>query len=295
MLARPMLAATYNDEVKLTFPLLATPKIDGVRALIVDGILVSRSFKPIPNTAVRQSLEALLPEGADGEITCGDLYETTSVVMSKYTRATKLKFSWFDWFSDSPYCNRVSSIAKYVYTHCSPGSHPNVSVISLYPSNISSMADLEQYETQMLHQGYEGIVVRDPKGKYKFGRSTIREGLMIKIKRYADCEATIVGTEELMHNTNERHKDNFGNAMRSSTKAHLTAGDTLGAIIASTGSEPFKIGTGFTVDQRDALWANRDTIRGQLVKYKCDKAYKNRPRCPVFLGIRHADDLCSAN
>lgn len=31
----------------------------------------------------------------------------------------------------------------------------------------------------------------------------------------------------------------------------------------------FKIGTGFTEGQRDALWANRDTIVEQLVKYKC--------------------------
>ena len=57
---RPMLAAAYNGEI-LNFPLLATPKVDGVRALVINGNLVSRSFKSIPNVAIRSLLEHLLP------------------------------------------------------------------------------------------------------------------------------------------------------------------------------------------------------------------------------------------
>jgi hypothetical protein len=80
-----MLAAAYREGVDLSFPLLATPKIDGVRALVVDGRLVSRSFKLIPNVALRAALETMLPEGADGEISCGSsLYDTTSAVMSEH-------------------------------------------------------------------------------------------------------------------------------------------------------------------------------------------------------------------
>jgi DNA ligase 1 len=67
---RPMLAAAYRDGVYLSFPLLATPKIDGVRAIMVNGRLVSRSFKLIPNANLRMELESLLLEGADGEISC---------------------------------------------------------------------------------------------------------------------------------------------------------------------------------------------------------------------------------
>ena len=71
---QPMLAATYKNDEQLEFPLLATPKVDGVRALIVNGKLVSRSFKPIPNDKIRSVLEDMLPEGADGELSCGRHY-----------------------------------------------------------------------------------------------------------------------------------------------------------------------------------------------------------------------------
>jgi DNA ligase-1 len=145
----------------------------------------------------------------------------------------------------------------------------------------------------VLDQGYEGLVVRIPQGRYKCGRSTIKEGLMIKIKQYADCEAEIVGTEELMHNTNEEDTDNFGNVKRSSSLSGKVKGNTLGAIVAMTPEyDIFKIGTCFTTEERNAIWANRDNITGHFVKYKCaETGSKNLPRNPVFIAIRHKDDI----
>lgn len=291
---RPMLAASYRDGDFLSFPLLATPKIDGVRALIIDGKLVSRSFKPIPNVALRQTLEAVLPEGADGEITCGrSLYDTTSIVMSRYSamlfagpsKKQNFTFSWFDWAYDlkAPYEQRVSAIVTY----------PKVdNIVPLVPEKIHNIHELKKYETKVLGLGYEGVVVRAPQGRYKCGRSTLKEGLMIKIKRTEEYEAVIVGTEELMHNMNEQQTDNFGNTKRSSAVEHLVPGDTLGAIVADLNGMPLRIGTGFTADQRDALWANRDIIAGKFAKYKCAEFGKNGlPRSPVFTGIRHDQDM----
>lgn len=307
-----MLAASYHSGDSLPdFPLLATPKVDGVRAIIKGGCLVSRSFKPIPNANIRRMFEELLPEGADGELSCGNFYSTTSVVMSKEADFEHITFSWFDWaqYPDIPYEHRVLTIMKYMCTR-SMRQYRNATVVPLFPYTAKDIKDLERYEESKLDQGYEGIVVRTPYGRYKCGRSTIKEGLMIKIKRYQDNEATIVGTEELMHNLNDEQADNFGRIKRSSAKEHLVGGDTLGAIVASLSlirpllsrapgkvkakgdCGTFKIGTGFTEGQRDALWANRDAIVGQLVKYKCaKKGSKTLPRSPVFMGIRHADDV----
>jgi DNA ligase-1 len=60
---RPMLAC--KDATGLKFPLLASAKIDGVRALVKDGKVLSRSLKPIPNRHVQEMFGSL--EGADGE------------------------------------------------------------------------------------------------------------------------------------------------------------------------------------------------------------------------------------
>lgn len=294
MISRPMLAANYTDGCDIVFPLLVTPKIDGIRALIINGQLVSRSFKPIPNVTIRRALENILPEGADGEITCGDsLYNTTSVVMSENVDYTGFTFSWFDWAYDvnASYIDRVNAIVKYMHTHDKTNVY-NCSIVPLIPQEVKNINELEQLKTNALNMGYEGVVARIPSGIYKCGRSTIKEGLMIKVKSYADCEAEIVGTEELMRNVNEEEQDNFGNVKRSSSLNGMVKGNTLGAIVAMTPEyEIFKIGTGFTADERDALWVNRDNIIGHFVKYKCaGTGSKNVPRNPVFLAIRHKDD-----
>jgi DNA ligase 1 len=271
-LSTPMLAATVRTEEDLpSFPLLATPKVDGVRALIVGGRLVSRSLKLIPNTRIRAMLESLLPEGADGEVYCGDLYSTTSTVMSSDADGA-FRFFWFDWVYDVgvPYSVRVSSIMGYVAVH---ETDPQL-VVPLVPHTVNSIDELRCYEEHVVESGLEGLILRVPKGRYKSGRSTLKEGLMLKLKRYLDSEAIIVGTEELVRNTG-------------------LAGCTLGSIVAQgPDGVVFRIGTGYTANQRLALWKDRDVIVGKLVKYRhMGHGEKDRPRGPVFLGLRHQDDV----
>ena len=42
-----------------------------------------------------------------------------------------------------------------------------------------------------------------PNAPYKQGRSTVREGYLLKVKTFLDDEATVVRFEERMHNGNE--------------------------------------------------------------------------------------------
>jgi DNA ligase-1 len=68
MITRPLLAASLGDINSLTFPVLATPKIDGIRVLKVGGKVVTRQFKPLPNNHIREMLEQYLPDNIDGEV-----------------------------------------------------------------------------------------------------------------------------------------------------------------------------------------------------------------------------------
>lgn len=293
MITRPMLAATYKDELP-EFPMLATPKVDGVRALIVGGKLVSRSFKPIPNDKIRKTLEDLLPEGADGELSCGDLYDTTSVVMTRHADVKVFTFYWFDWAYDldAPYEARANALVNETFRMKKRLYYPCVRISPLMPRTMNNILDLQCYESYVLNNGFEGLVVRKPNGRYKCGRSTLKEGLMIKIKRHEDYEAIVVGTEELMLNTNDSYADNFGNAKKSNAKKGLCKSGKLGAIVAATDEgDVFRIGTGFTDAQRKNLWIDRQLLLGMIVKYRCtERGMKNLPRCPVFAGYRHTDD-----
>ena len=81
-----MLAVEVNFD-KLRYPIYTQPKLDGIRVIIKDGIVYSRSLKAIPNKYV-QSLFGHL-HGLDGELIVGnptahDVFQkTTSGVMSK--------------------------------------------------------------------------------------------------------------------------------------------------------------------------------------------------------------------
>lgn len=299
---KPMLAETLPVGVAPAFPVAATPKLDGIRALKVGGRLVSRSFKPIPNVSVRAVLEEILPDGADGELMYGTSFQecTSAVMRAKQGAPTKgFKYFWFDYVHGDgqvPYAKRMEAMRAYVRAHGKTfRKHAaEVEIVPLYPTLLRNEDELDAYENRVVGEGYEGVIVRDPDGPYKFGRSTLREGLMLKIKRFLDAEAIVVGAEELMHNENEATTNALGNKKRSSHKKNKVPAGTLGALVVEDPHQGFRfnIGTGFTDAGRADLWKRRDSLVGKLVKYKyMSVGVKTAPRHPVFLGFRHKNDM----
>ena len=281
---KPMLACNV-DLTKLKFPVLASPKLDGVRAIIRDGVVLSRSLKPIPNRHVQMMFGRPELEGFDGELILGDpthpesYRRTVSAIMS-IEGDPDVDFHVFDkWDRDYPY-NEVALSYGLTSPVCSTPIH--------------NMEELEEYEVALLDKGYEGVILRDPQSPYKFGRSTAKEGYLLKLKRFADSEAEIIGFEELMHNHNEATINETGHHERSTKQDGLLPADTLGALIVRdihSGVE-FKIGTGFTAAERQKFWNLRAPLRGALVKYQYfPTGSKEKPRFPSFQGFRHRIDL----
>lgn len=287
-ISKPMLAGTCKDITKLKYPVLATPKLDGIRCLIVriDGVrrAVSRNFKPIPNGYVRTWLEYNCPIGFDGELVVpgGTFQQTSSAIMSRNGRPDFV-YKVFDWVTvstDTVYVERMAELGRRTW-------HEKIEL--LLPETLTQVAELEDYEATCLSEGYEGVMVRTPNSPYKCGRSTEREGWLLKIKRFEDHEAVVIGVEEKMHNANEQMDDPLGRTRRHSFKDGMVPMNTLGALLVrdcTTGVE-FRIGTGFDDDMRQALWDARTTLNGTIVKYKSQPTgVKDKPRFPVFLGIR---------
>ena len=63
---KPMLAKTAKLEL-ITYPIIVQPKLDGVRALVVNGRLQTRSGKSFENSTLN-SINLASFEGADGEL-----------------------------------------------------------------------------------------------------------------------------------------------------------------------------------------------------------------------------------
>ena len=285
---KPLLAGKFDSE-KAKFPYAATPKIDGIRFLMVGGAALTRSFKPIRNEYLQKILSSNLPEGIDGELTSGSTFQECSSIM-RIKGEPDFKVWIFDFVNPKgelkPYKERMDELRKFENFNI-----PSYEI--LFPKIVSNQEQIDQLMINNLNAGYEGLMLRDPNGIYKFGRSSVKENILLKVKEFMDDEAEIISFREKMINTNEGLKDNFGRTKRSSCQDGLKPSGTLGGFILrnSEGLE-FSCGSGLNDALRDEVWKNKSKYLGKLVKYKfMSKGIKNLPRHPVFMGFRDETDL----
>lgn len=287
---KPMLSATLKDPSSLTFPVLCSPKLDGIRCLMIHGQPVTRNLKPIPNNHIRETLRGLGLPGLDGELivgksTAADCYRATNSGVMSHDGEPDWHFKVFDaWDVDGyPFQERFSMASSSVKL-------ANNKRIRMVPhKRIHAEHELDAFEAEMLAKGYEGVMGRSLHGLYKFGRATMREGSLWKLKRFVDGEAVVQGFDEQLHNANEKTVDNLGRAKRSSHKENKHGKGTLGALKVQelASGVHFDIGTGFTDAERQAIWDSRDSWLGRVVKYKSlPIGVKDKPRHPVYLGER---------
>jgi DNA ligase-1 len=296
-ITKPLLAARSDGEdlSTLSYPLGVTTKIDGIRCLKLDGHAVSRTFKPIPNDHIRSLIEAHLPDGMDMEITSGATFsEGTGNIMRKDGQPD-FKVWIIDYVPGDlaqPYEQRIKAALAWTASHSVPFPFE-----VLVPEVAENWGDVAELEAVALDAGHEGIMLRQLDAPYKCGRSTFKEGILVKVKRFNDQEARVVDVEEQMHNENERLRDAFGRTKRSTAQEGKTAAGVLGAlVVVGVGGDyagvKFSVGTGFTAAQRAELWARRKSLVGQLVTVKYfPTGTKDAPRFPTFKGFRDERDL----
>lgn len=293
-----MLAIKAKEFESLKYPLLASPKIDGIRATNKNGVLLSRTMTPIPNAYTQHLFNSPLWHGFDGELVVGSpnhpncMQNTMSGVMSR-EGAPDVKWFVFDcWGVDKPYVHRARLAKSYIE------SVIGLPIIWLRQTLIKTVQELYAYENARIEEGYEGVIIRSPDGPYKQNRSTLKEGYMMKVKRFEDSEAEIIGAYELMHNNNEATIDARGLTKRSTHAANKEAAGVLGGFNVRdvvSGVE-FEVGTGFTMEQRKNLWEawqkNPAYITCKLLKYKhFPVGVVDKPRHPIFLGFRDKRDM----
>ena len=285
---KPLLAYTVEDTSTLKYPLFASVKLDGIRCLVIDGVAYSRNMKPIKNEYVQKCIGKPEYNGLDGELIVGDIFakdcyrQTNSGVMSK-DGEPDFKFYVFDrWdMGNFKFETRYTNIPKL----------PFVEIVSQWEMN--SEGELLMFETELLEKGAEGVMVRSVDGIYKNGRSTAKDGILGKVKRFSDAEYRIVGFVERMHNANEATRNELGYIERSSHKDNLVGRGDLGALVLETADgQKFNCGTGFDDALRAEIWANKDAYIGRMAKVKSFLiGVKDLPRFPVFLGFRDEGDI----
>lgn len=313
--ASPMLAAKpdaakktkkglVNEYDLITYPKLASPKYDGIRAVVRGGQLWSRNGLLIPSLALQKRFGRKAYEGFDGELVAGDataeFNHNQSVIMkADHPEADTVKFYVFDYLRGNvagyAYAARMEELKKAVIG----GTNANDAyVVVVEGLEVRSQAEANIREAELLMLGFEGMMLRDPAGAHKAGRSTMsaKEQGLIAIKRFVQAEGRIIDYTEQETNTNEATTDELGRTKRSSAKAGKVKNGKLGNVkveIIACSEAPHmvgstnEVGTGFDDDQRVVFWKQRKGLLGQIITFKFQAhGTKDAARIPVFIGFR---------
>jgi len=303
MPTRPLLAAKLGKKQKfedlekyIKFPCYVSPKIDGIRCLVQGKKILTRSFKSQPNIFITKYLQKYAPAGCDGELIIrGKKFnESQSGIMS-----IEGEPDFIYWVFDL--CKKGEERFTFgkrfgLLTILNPMDYPHHRIKILPHYVIGNMKQLLSFEKGFLKQGYEGIMIRSMDGIYKSGQSTLKEGYLIKYKRFKHSEAKIIGYVEQEHNTNPQTTNELGTKSRSTKRKGRKLAHTLGAFIVQDlkTKKKFNIGSGngLTHRLRREVWENQKSYSGKIIRYKFMKyGMKNLPRQPQFDGFRSKLDL----
>ena len=316
-LFRPMLAAGRDHDMtmemwlsKIKFPVIATPKIDGIRCITLEPPEksgwtcrpVCRSLKPVPNLAIFTAIATKCPAALDGELVTYQPADLLSGGGPKPFNGVQ---------SDIMSVNGTPEFRYLIFDHGFLGEGQTREYITrlrlletlelpdfcqvVPPVLIKSLDDLNVYEEAQILAGHEGICFRRPDSPYKHGRSTMKEGWLVKMKRMETEEAGIIEVCELMTNNNPVTESCLGYAERSSHKHNMTPAGVMGKLICRSDKwpEPFGVGTGFTARDRELLWSQRDSLIGKTIVFRHQPHGSKgaAPRLPAFVGFRDQRDL----
>lgn len=236
-------------------------------------------------------------EHLDGELIVGSathpdvLDRTKSVVMSYDKPIDDLAYHVFDWTMnpDMPFIDRLDNALRFDVVD---------NIVGVHHFMVGSLDELLAFEHRCVSAGYEGVIIRSIRGQYKFGKATVREATLGKLKRFTDTEALISGFEEEMENLNDKETNALGLSERKHKKENKIPKGRLGAFRCRKHFEgwpepvEFSVGSGLKADQRVRYWEDRADLLNANVKFKYQGLTKEGvPRFPTFIEIRPQLDM----
>ena len=247
---KPMLARKWKD----TTPPRGwwmSEKLDGIRAIWTGSKFISRTGKDFtpPAWFTAQMPNCIL----DGEFFLGRgmFQQTQSIITAKADRDwSGVRYMIFDKVDGDKFEKRMDYLQSLdIPAHCQ--------VVEQIKCKSSS--HMEEFEQSIINQGGEGIMMRRARSAYKHSRSSD----LLKVKRYDDSEATVIGYED-------------GEGKHAGR---------LGTLLCKWGERVVRLGTGFTDSQRETPPTLGESVTFSFFGVTDGGA----PRHPVFLNVRHAE------
>jgi DNA ligase 1 len=255
--SRTVTMYTRNGKELVNFPHIAKAFEDNLdnfgRSYVFDGEVVSKSFQDLMTQVHRKSDV----EASDARLALFDIvplveFKAGKSVLGQRRRSQFLKTNFSQIFADSGCIELV------------PQKEFDLDVFL-------DEVEFKDYNKAMVEAGYEGIMIKDPDGKWEGKRSTA----WLKQKPFIEVSLAVTAVEE---GTGR----NVGK---------------LGAVVCEGVDDGKRIvvnvGSGFTDEQRAEFWEAKDTLVGQVVEVRADAATRSQDseviwslRFPRFLRFR---------
>ncbi len=265
----PMLAHEYTKRGKdINMPCYVQPKLNGVRCLNkkLPGRIRATSRGGKEYKAITHIFEQLVAILEPQQILDGELYNhdlTFQQIVTAVKNETDLdenlpliEYWVYDLPSDADFGDRYTLLKTIVETI----NHPSVKLVPTYLVNNDE--ELKAYHRMFMEQGYEGTMIRNIKGGYKFKhRSTDLQ----KYKDFVDAEFRIIGGQE---------------------GVGLSAGQCVFTCVTEN-QQPFNVRCIGTNAVREEQWQNLDKYVGKFLTVKFQN-YSDTgiPVFPVGIAIR---------
>lgn len=298
---------TPKNLALVQYPALVSLKYDGWRFFELNGELRLRSLKPPANLHTRKVMKEVFSaaasfgnSGLDGEACASDIWnpncmQACTSAFGSIMGEPKFTFNVFDSHQhpEDPFSERLKWALEAV------DKLQNIGFDFVQPVEhrlVHNQEELFVYYDEIVARGGEGVMGRLPGGRYKYGRSTMRESLLWALKPYVDDEAQIIGFVEMLENQNELTTNERGYASRQGLKENMVPKGTLGKFICRSPKfkETFSVGmgVGLTEALRQEIWDHQASYLDRWIKYKYQEiGVVDRPRQPKFMGFRAIEDM----
>ena len=292
---KPQLCPNEKVDLKsIKFPMLASFKLDGIRAIFKDGELYSRSLKILPNVNLHKRFESLKTYSKnhnvilDGELYCTSVpfNDLSGIIRSDNQELPyDLEFWCFDYLDDAtlPFEERYNKYYRSVNLNKIDYFHPVVQ------KEVDTPELVEKSFEFALENGFEGLILRNPSSLYKFGRVTARSGDAYKVKPFETFDTKIVGViqstevnEDVEKKTNE-----LGRSVTSKKKGERHLIEKASAFLVKYNGLDLKVTLAMTDEEKEEVWKNKENYIGRIIEYKgMLVGSKDLPRHPVFCRFR---------
>lgn len=248
---------------------LIEPKYDGLRAIaVIKGQSVTLlSRNGLEFTSVDHLKEPLLRMARgrdlffDGELVNGNFNNSSSAVRRKNQTNTETQYHIFDRLETNEWgvatreqAHRRMLLGRDFESNRDEG-------LQLVPSYRATPEEFMWYYNRFLDQGYEGAMVKDPMGLYRFRKHKD----WIKIKPAEDLDLRV---ESLVQGEGKY----FG---------------MLGAAIVKYKGKRVSVGSGFSDEQRQQFWADPNSIKGKIIEVRFhEETPDGSLRHPRFIRVR---------